>query len=124
MSVQVALRLLDSDFPDEHVRMFAVRALETLSDEQLEDYLLQLVQVSQTNLSIYFSSFYCHTVHWFNSGVLLQALKFEASHDSQLARFLLKKALTNKTIGHFFFWSEKQPEHLIERERVEDQPSA
>ena len=42
---QVALRLLDSDFPDEHVRRFAVRALETLSDEQLEDYLLQLVQV-------------------------------------------------------------------------------
>ena len=44
--VQVALRMLDSDFPDEHVRGFAVRALETLSDEQLEDYLLQLVQVS------------------------------------------------------------------------------
>ena len=43
--MQVALRLLDSDFPDEHVRRFAVRALETLSDEQLEDYLLQLVQV-------------------------------------------------------------------------------
>ena len=43
--MQVALRLLDSDFPDVHVRSFAVRALETLSDEQLEDYLLQLVQV-------------------------------------------------------------------------------
>lgn len=45
LCMQVALRLLDSDFPDVHVRSFAVRALETLSDEQLEDYLLQLVQV-------------------------------------------------------------------------------
>ena len=51
---QVALRLLDSDFPDEHVRAFAVRALETLSDEQLEDYLLQLVQVN-LDLSLYIS---------------------------------------------------------------------
>lgn len=42
---QVALRLLDSDFPDEHVRAFAVRALEDLPDEHLEDFLLQLVQV-------------------------------------------------------------------------------
>lgn len=45
LCLQVALRLLDSDFPDEHVRTFAVRALAHLPDEQLEDYLLQLVQV-------------------------------------------------------------------------------
>ena len=43
--VQVAIRLLDSDFPDECVRNFAVRALEGLPDEQLEDFLIQLVQV-------------------------------------------------------------------------------
>ena len=43
--LQVAIRLLDSDFPDEHVRTFAVQALAQLPDEQLEDYLLQLVQV-------------------------------------------------------------------------------
>ena len=34
----------------------------------------------------------------------MQALKFEPYHDSPLARFLLKKALSNKKIGHFFFW--------------------
>ena len=44
--MQVSLRLLDSDFPDEHVRAFAVRTLEDLPDEQLEDFLLQLVQVA------------------------------------------------------------------------------
>ena len=33
-----------------------------------------------------------------------QALKFEPHHDSLLARFLLKRALCNKRVGHFFFW--------------------
>ena len=33
-----------------------------------------------------------------------QALKFEPHHDSPLARLLLKRALHNKRIGHFFFW--------------------
>ena len=45
MNMQVALRLLDSDFPNQHVRTFAVSILEKLSDECLEDFLLQLVQV-------------------------------------------------------------------------------
>ena len=35
---------------------------------------------------------------------LMQALKFEPNHDSALARFLLRRALTNKRIGHYFFW--------------------
>ena len=35
---------------------------------------------------------------------ILQALKFELHHDSDLARFLLDRALRNKRIGHFFFW--------------------
>ena len=34
----------------------------------------------------------------------LQALKFEPYHDSLLARFLLQRALSNKRVGHFFFW--------------------
>nr|KAF6338367.1 phosphatidylinositol-4,5-bisphosphate 3-kinase catalytic subunit gamma [Pipistrellus kuhlii] len=35
---------------------------------------------------------------------LLQAVKFEPYHDSALARFLLKRGLRNKRIGHFLFW--------------------
>ena len=46
------------------------------SDEMLSMYLLQLVQV----------------------------LKFEAYLDCQLGKFLLRRALKNKSIGHFFFW--------------------
>ncbi|XP_019343000.2 phosphatidylinositol 4,5-bisphosphate 3-kinase catalytic subunit gamma isoform isoform X3 [Alligator mississippiensis] len=34
----------------------------------------------------------------------LQAVKFEPYHDSALARFLLKRGLRNKRIGHFLFW--------------------
>lgn len=71
-----ALELLDSNFADNKVRAYAVRCLEELSDEELLDYLLQLTQV----------------------------LKYESFHDSPLARFLLRRALRNKTIGHYFFW--------------------
>ena len=59
------------------MRAYAVSCLEPLSDEDLVMYMLQLVQV----------------------------LKFEAFHDSALARFLLRRALVNPSIvGHAFFW--------------------
>uniref|UniRef100_A0A3Q4HJ91 phosphatidylinositol 3-kinase n=1 Tax=Neolamprologus brichardi TaxID=32507 RepID=A0A3Q4HJ91_NEOBR len=35
---------------------------------------------------------------------VLQAVKFEPYHDSALVRFLLKRALRSKRIGHFLFW--------------------
>ena len=46
-SPQTALRLLDCDFPDEAIREFATRVLERVTDERLEDLLLQLTQVSR-----------------------------------------------------------------------------
>jgi phosphatidylinositol-4,5-bisphosphate 3-kinase len=76
LPVQTALKLLDGEFSDEKVRSFAVRVLETLPDDRLENFLLQLTQ----------------------------ALKFEPCHDNSLSRLLLKRALKNKRIGHFFFW--------------------
>lgn len=48
-----------------------------------------------TNLSFNFPFF---------SLFLFQVLKYEQYLDNPLARFLLKKALTNQRIGHFFFW--------------------
>ena len=44
---QTALKMLDCNFPDEHVRRFAVTALDEMPDEQLEDILLQLTQVRE-----------------------------------------------------------------------------
>ena len=35
---------------------------------------------------------------------LVQVLKFESYLDCALGQFLLRRALSNKTIGHFFFW--------------------
>jgi len=50
---EVALELLDANFAEEHVRAYAVSRLEMLTDDQVIDYLVQLVQVSVP----FFSSF-------------------------------------------------------------------
>ncbi|XP_067110778.1 phosphatidylinositol 4,5-bisphosphate 3-kinase catalytic subunit gamma isoform isoform X2 [Osmerus mordax] len=76
LDVGLAMQLLDCHYSDAHVRSMAVRKLETLGDDDVLRYLLQLVQ----------------------------AVKFEPYHDSALARFLLKRALRSKRIGHFLFW--------------------
>ncbi|KAF0041805.1 hypothetical protein F2P81_005337 [Scophthalmus maximus] len=79
-----AMELLDCNYPDPVVRHFAVRCLDKyLTDDKLSQYLIQLVQV----------------------------LKYEQYLDNPLARFLLKKALTNQKIGHFFFWHLKSEMH-------------
>ncbi|XP_038141577.1 phosphatidylinositol 4,5-bisphosphate 3-kinase catalytic subunit gamma isoform [Cyprinodon tularosa] len=76
LDVHVALELLSTDFPDEIVRKLAVRRLESLPNDDVLKYLLQLVQT----------------------------LKVEPYHDSFLARYLIQRALRSKRIGHFFFW--------------------
>ena len=81
-----ALEMLDSRFPDQKVREFAVKCLEDFSDEDLQTYLLQLVQV----------------------------LKYEPYHDSSLARFLMKRALRSRRVGHVFFWFLKAEMHVPE----------
>ncbi|XP_007886993.1 phosphatidylinositol 4,5-bisphosphate 3-kinase catalytic subunit gamma isoform isoform X1 [Callorhinchus milii] len=76
LDVGLALQLLDCRFSDEQVRTMAVQKLETFGNDDVLRFLLQLVQ----------------------------AVKFEPYHDSALARFLLKRALGSKRIGHFLFW--------------------
>ncbi|XP_068454011.1 phosphatidylinositol 4,5-bisphosphate 3-kinase catalytic subunit gamma isoform [Clinocottus analis] len=76
LDVTVALELLSVDFADWTVRRLAVQRLESLSNDDVLMYLLQLVQT----------------------------LKVEPYHDSFLARYLIQRALRSKRIGHFFFW--------------------
>jgi len=77
VSTQTSLELLDCKYADLTVRTKAVVWLDnTLSDEELGQYLLQLVQT----------------------------LKYEPYMDNPLSRMLLKRALLNRKIGHFFFW--------------------
>ncbi|XP_056129734.1 phosphatidylinositol 4,5-bisphosphate 3-kinase catalytic subunit delta isoform isoform X2 [Lampris incognitus] len=79
-----ALELLDYSFPDPAVRSFTIRCLRKLSDDELLQYLLQLVQV----------------------------LKYESYLDCDLTTFLLERALSNNRIGHFLFWHLRSEMHV------------
>uniref|UniRef100_A0A665UA80 phosphatidylinositol-4,5-bisphosphate 3-kinase n=1 Tax=Echeneis naucrates TaxID=173247 RepID=A0A665UA80_ECHNA len=79
-----ALELLDYSFPDPAVRSFTVRCLRKLSDDEILQYLIQLVQV----------------------------LKYESYLDCDLTTFLLERALSNRRIGHFLFWHLRSETHV------------
>lgn len=82
-----ALILLDANYPDPMVRSFAVHVLNKLSDSELAQVLIQLVQ----------------------------CLKYEPHHRSTLAQFLIQRAIRNPyQIGHFFFWHMKAELHNID----------
>ncbi|OCT80750.1 hypothetical protein XELAEV_18027564mg [Xenopus laevis] len=90
-----AMELLDFNYPDRIVRSFAVSCLEKyLTDDKLSQFLIQLVQV----------------------------MKYEQYLDNHLVRFLLKRALVNQRIGHFFFWHLKyvQMKFLVEQMKRPD----
>uniref|UniRef100_A0A8C0AUL4 Phosphatidylinositol 4-phosphate 3-kinase C2 domain-containing subunit alpha n=1 Tax=Buteo japonicus TaxID=224669 RepID=A0A8C0AUL4_9AVES len=76
LSPLAALELLDSKFADQEVRNIAVNWIETLSDDELTDFLPQFVQ----------------------------ALKYETYLDSALVRFLLARALGSIRIAHYLYW--------------------
>ena len=77
VSTQTSLELLGCKYADLTVRTRAVEWLDrSLSDEELGQYLLQLVQT----------------------------LKYEPYLDNPLSRMLMRRALLNRKIGHFFFW--------------------
>ena len=78
-----ALSLLDFTFPDKYVRKKATDWLDELPDEELSQYLLQLVQ----------------------------ALKYENYLNCDLVKFLLRRALRNHNIGHQLFWLLKSDMH-------------
>ncbi|XP_050990973.1 phosphatidylinositol 4-phosphate 3-kinase C2 domain-containing subunit alpha [Labeo rohita] len=71
-----ALELLDSKFADTEVRKVAVSWIESSSDDELADYLPQLVQ----------------------------AVKFECHLNNALVNFLLSRALGNINIAHYLYW--------------------
>ncbi|XP_022058313.1 phosphatidylinositol 4-phosphate 3-kinase C2 domain-containing subunit alpha [Acanthochromis polyacanthus] len=72
----IALELLDSKFADTEVRSVAVSWIEKSSDDELADYLPQLVQ----------------------------ALKFECHLKNALVMFLLSRAQGNINIAHYLYW--------------------
>lgn len=114
-----ALELLDYSFPDPAVRSFTIRCLRNLryteisfvfgtfircftfhqynncilsahSDDELLQYLIQLVQV----------------------------LKYESYLECDLTTFLLERALSNRRIGHFLFWHLRLDTVQVERNKI------
>ncbi|OHT02674.1 hypothetical protein TRFO_30172 [Tritrichomonas foetus] len=80
-----AMTLLDAKFADHSIREYAVNCLESFSDNEIMLYMLQLVQ----------------------------ALKYELYADSPLARFLIKRGLSEpKFLGHQLFWQLISEAHL------------
>ncbi|KAM3280845.1 phosphatidylinositol 3-kinase, root isoform [Capsicum chacoense] len=71
-----ALELLSPVFESEEVRAYAVSVLEKADDEELQCYLLQLVQ----------------------------ALRFERSDKSRLSHFLVQRSLRNVELASFLRW--------------------
>lgn len=79
-----ALALLDSQFGDEKVRLFAVKKLSKLDDYMIALYMPQLVQ----------------------------SLKSELYHRSPLSEFLLERSIRNTgVVGHALFWTLKSSLH-------------
>uniref|UniRef100_A0A8C5J0M0 phosphatidylinositol-4,5-bisphosphate 3-kinase n=1 Tax=Junco hyemalis TaxID=40217 RepID=A0A8C5J0M0_JUNHY len=78
-----ALELLDFSFPDRYVGCVSC-FLSVLRDDDVFQYLLQLVQV----------------------------LKYESYLDCELTKFLLERALSNRKIGHFLFWHLRSEMHV------------
>ncbi|XP_015193707.2 phosphatidylinositol 4-phosphate 3-kinase C2 domain-containing subunit alpha [Lepisosteus oculatus] len=76
LSSVCALELLDSKFADTEVRRMAVNWIESSSDDELADYLPQLVQ----------------------------ALKFECHLKNALLMCLLSRAQGNVNIAHYLYW--------------------
>jgi len=76
LSPNEALEFLQADFPDKTVRETAVLWLSSIGDDDLVDYLAELVQ----------------------------AIKYEAYHDSTLAQFLIKRSIFSPRVAHFLFW--------------------
>ncbi|XP_016887681.1 phosphatidylinositol 4,5-bisphosphate 3-kinase catalytic subunit beta isoform isoform X2 [Cynoglossus semilaevis] len=84
LSPRDALELLDFNYPDQYVREYAVGCLHDMSDDELSQYLLQLVQV----------------------------LRYEPYYDCALTHFLLRRAHGNRKIGHFLFWHLRSEIHM------------
>jgi phosphatidylinositol 3-kinase len=85
IDVDDALELLGPTFDHSAVRAFAVNRLRKADDQELQLYLLQLVQGLR----------YEH---------ISTGAGHDASHDSSLADFLISRAAQSFTLGNYFYW--------------------
>ena len=100
VDTQTSLELLDCKYADLRVRARAVMWLDnTLSDEVREKTNIFFRSV------LYNNCFFCISQELGQYLLqLVQTLKYEPYLDNPLAQMLLRRALLNRKIGHFFFW--------------------
>ncbi|KAJ3348201.1 Phosphatidylinositol (PI) 3-kinase [Kappamyces sp. JEL0680] len=79
IDVEDGLELLGPEFTDHAVRSFAVNQLKRAEDEELQLYLLQLVQA-------------------------LKFEKFDQRQDSSLVHFLIERGISNPILGNLLYW--------------------
>ncbi|KAL7275774.1 Phosphatidylinositol (PI) 3-kinase [Rhizina undulata] len=94
VDVDDALELLGPNFVNPEVRAYAVDRLRKADDEELQLYLLQLVQALKFERVPAASP---------NSPTKATSPTTTTS-DSSLANFLISRASANTTLGNFFFW--------------------
>ena len=87
-----AIGLLDSRFPDTHVRELAIKTLYQTTDDIIELYMLELCQ----------------------------CLFYESHYTSPLGDFIIEQSLKNQTlIGNKFYWSSKvASENFLFKDRI------
>lgn len=85
MQPEDALSLINADFPDENVRLYACRRIAQLPDDDLAMYMPQLAQ----------------------------ALCFECQHYTPLGELLIERALKSPyLVGHELFWELRSQLHI------------
>lgn len=84
LTILQSIDLLSGKYLNDSIRTFAVKCIKKVPKVEVNDYLLQLVQ----------------------------GLKYEMNHDSELARYILQLSINYPTsIGHALFWALKSEMH-------------
>ena len=77
LTPEESLALIDADYGDPYVRMYATKAIAKMNDSELAHYMMQIIQ----------------------------ALKYEVHHKSSLSEMILERALKNpRIVGQSFYW--------------------
>ncbi|KAJ2358860.1 Phosphatidylinositol (PI) 3-kinase [Coemansia sp. RSA 2618] len=98
ISIDDALELLSANFTNHAVRSYAVGQLRRATDDELVQYLLQLVQ------AIKFEYMNAAMAQGVEAGAADDWSRAMFAHESSLAGFLVERALGNATLGNFFYW--------------------
>ncbi|KAJ2124959.1 Phosphatidylinositol (PI) 3-kinase [Coemansia sp. RSA 1822] len=98
ISIDDALELLSANFTNHAVRSYAVGQLRRATDDELVQYLLQLVQ------AIKFEYLNAVMTQGVEAGAAEDWSRAMFTHESSLAGFLIERALNNPTLGNFFYW--------------------